>query len=60
MNKPDISKNFTLEDIHIIREYNAERRKKLTLKERLSDIRKNADKCEKDIEKYKSVAKSYS
>ena len=55
MNKPDISENFTIEDIHIIREYNAEKRKKLTLKERLLDIRKNADECEKDIEKYKKT-----
>ncbi len=49
MKKPDISEKFTIEDIHKIREYNAERRKKMTLKERLEDIQKNADALEKDI-----------
>lgn len=40
MKKTDISEKFTIEDIHAIREYNAERRKKLPLKERLEDIKK--------------------
>ncbi len=53
MNKPNISDKFSIEDIHEIREYNAERRKKLTLKERLADIRKSADECEKDINEYR-------
>lgn len=53
MKKPDISENFAIEDIHAIREYNAERRKKLTLEKRLADIRKSANECEKDINKYR-------
>lgn len=53
MKKPEISENFTVEDIHAIREYNAERRKKLTLKDRLADIRKSANECEKDIDNYR-------
>lgn len=53
MKKPDISEKFTIEDIHTIREYNTERRKKLTLEERLADIRKNANECEKDIDEYR-------
>ena len=53
MKKPNISEKFTIEDIHIIRYYNAERRKKLTLKERLADIRKSANECENDIEEYR-------
>lgn len=53
MNKPDISEKFTIDDIHEIREYNAERRKKLPLKERLEDIKKNADECEKDIDGFR-------
>ncbi|MBP3284327.1 MAG: hypothetical protein J6M02_02375 [Clostridia bacterium] len=53
MTKPEISENFTIEDIHKIREYNAERRKKLSLEERLKDIKDSADKCEKDIEIYR-------
>lgn len=53
MKKPNISKDFTIEDIHKIREYNADRRKNLSLKERLNDIKKSADKCEKDINKFR-------
>lgn len=53
MKKPDISEKFTIEDIHKIRKYNTERRKKLTLDERLEDIRKSANECEKDINSYK-------
>ena len=55
MKKPEISEKFTIEDIHSIREYNAKRRKKLTMKERLKDIKENANECEKDIEKYKKA-----
>ena len=55
MKKPNISEKFTIEDIHTIREYNAERRKKLTLEERLADIRKSANECEKDIDEYRKT-----
>ena len=55
MNKPNISDKFSIEDIHKIREYNAERRRKLTSKERLADIRKSADECEKDINEYRKT-----
>ena len=55
MNKPTISDNFTLADIHSIREYNAERRKKLTLEKRLEDIKVSANECEKDINKYRKA-----
>lgn len=53
MIKPDISENFTIEDIHKIREYNAERRKKMSRRKRLEDIEKQANECEKDIEGYR-------
>jgi len=53
MNKPEISENFTIEDIHNLREYNAERRSKLSLEERLKEIKESAAECEKDIEKYR-------
>ena len=55
MKKPKISEKFTVEDIHAIREYNAEKRKKLSLQERLTDIQKSADKCEKDIDEYRKT-----
>ena len=53
MKKPIISENFTIDDIHKIREYNLEKRKELTLEERLEDIKKKADECESDIEEYR-------
>ena len=55
MEKLNISEKFTIEDIHAIREYNAEKRKRLSLKERLEDIRKSANECEKDIEEYRKT-----
>lgn len=55
MKKPEISEKFTVEDIHIIRKYNAERRKKLPLKTRMMDIRRSANECEKDIDKYRKT-----
>ena len=55
MKRPEISEKFTVEDIHAIREYNEKKKKKLSLQDRLTDIRKNADKCEKDIEKYRKT-----
>ena len=58
MKKPEISNKFTIEDIHKVREYNAERRKKLTLKERLADKRESANKCEKDIIEYRKKRKA--
>ena len=33
MNKPDISKDFTIEDIHKIREWHYEQRKKVGMEE---------------------------
>ena len=37
-----ISDDFTIEDIHKIREYNYERRKHMTFEERKADIEKGA------------------
>jgi len=58
MEKPEISEKFTVEDIHKIREYNYERRKDMSLEDRLKDIKESANECEKDIDEYrrKSVA----
>lgn len=55
MKKQEISDKFTIEDIHTIREYNAERRKKMNVKERLEDIKNSADRCEEDIKEYKNT-----
>lgn len=55
MKKLEISDDFTIEDIHTIREYNSKRRKKLTLEERLEDIKRSANECEKDINKLRKT-----
>ena len=48
--KPDISDNFTIEDIHKIREYHYEKRKNMTFEEEKADIAKGADAMMKLIE----------
>ena len=48
--KPDISPNFTVDDIHKIREWNYERRKDATIEERLDDINKGAEQVRREIE----------
>jgi hypothetical protein len=40
--EPDISDNFTIDDIHKIREWNYERLKDATREERIEDTRKRA------------------
>lgn len=42
-NKPNISPNFTVDDIHKVREWNYERRKNMTNAEILADIKHGAD-----------------
>jgi hypothetical protein len=41
--KPEISPNFTIDDIHKIREWNYERLKDATVEERLEEINKGAE-----------------
>jgi len=42
--EPEISPNFTIEDIHKIREWNYERRKGMTPQEICEDTRKGAER----------------
>jgi len=42
--KPEISRDFTIEDIHKIREWHYERRKDMTPEEIIDDTRKGADR----------------
>ncbi|GHU91383.1 hypothetical protein FACS18949_16730 [Clostridia bacterium] len=48
--KPNISPNFTIEDIHKIREWNYERLKDATLEERLADNAKGYSDALKQME----------
>jgi len=43
--KPDISPDFTIDDIHKIREWHYERLKDATIEERISDIERRAAKA---------------
>ncbi len=44
MTEPSISKDFTMEDIRRLRDYNSERHSAMTHEEILTDIRGDADK----------------
>ena len=43
MNTPDISKDFTIDDIHKIREYNYEKTKELSVSERSTYYKTKAE-----------------
>ena len=48
MTKPDISPNFTIDDIHKIREYNYEQTKNLSIKEQCDYYNNKAEKFLKE------------
>ena len=50
MNKPTISPDFTIADIHKIREYHYEVTKNMSAKERAAFYKEGADKISKSIE----------
>jgi hypothetical protein len=52
--KPQISPQFTIEDIHKIREWNYERLKDATIQERIDEIRRQAEPGIRAIEKLKA------
>jgi hypothetical protein len=53
--KPEISPNFTINDIHKIREWNYERLKDATVAERMSDINGRAAPVFAEIEAAKNA-----
>jgi hypothetical protein len=59
MNKPEISENFTVDDIHKIREYHYALTKNMSVEERNNFIRKNIDdflKKQKEIQDRQSIS----
>jgi len=55
-----ISENFTIEDIHKVREWNYERRKNMTFEEKKADIKKGADEAQARIDEIrKKKAQEY-
>lgn len=55
--KPDISPDFTIDDIHRIREWNYERLKDATTEERLTEIEKGASATCRAIEEIRRQKK---
>ncbi len=53
--KPKISQNFTIDDIHKIREWNYERLKDASSDEILSDIKERADSFKRLIDARKRI-----
>ncbi|MDR2491349.1 MAG: hypothetical protein LBD20_08105 [Spirochaetaceae bacterium] len=51
---PTVSPNFTIDDIHTIREWQYERLKDASIAERLEDIRRQAEPGIRAIEKLRS------
>ena len=47
---PDISPDFTIEDIHKIREWNYERRKHMTVEDRCADVRAVSARFQREME----------
>jgi hypothetical protein len=56
--KPKLSQNFTLDDIHKIREWNYERLKDATVEERLADIYKRAEPLTLELNAQKRASMS--
>jgi hypothetical protein len=50
MNKPTLSPNFTIDDIHMLREWNYERRKDMSPDEYLADVARGAAKGQEMID----------
>ena len=55
MNEPKLSPDFTVEDIHKLREWNYARRKNMTPTERINDVRKGANSVMAEIEALRKV-----
>ena len=55
MPKLDISPNFTIEDIHKIREYNYEMTKDMSFEERRAYYKKGADEVQSHIEELRKA-----
>jgi hypothetical protein len=49
--KPQISPDFTIEDIHKIRQWNYERLKDATTKERLEDSKRRGEEAYRKLQK---------
>lgn len=58
MEKPVLSPNFTIEDIHKLREYNYEMTKDMTDKERMDYYNSRGREVQRKLERMKAVGVS--
>ncbi len=56
MEKPALSPNFTIEDIHKLREYNYEMTKDMTDKERMDYYNSRGREVQKKLERMKAAS----
>jgi hypothetical protein len=56
--KPDISPNFTIDDIHKIREWNYERLRDATIEERREDMRRRLAIADAHMEEARAAHKN--
>ena len=55
MEKPILSPNFTIEDIHKLREYNYERTKDMTVAEKVAYYNSSGKDAEREIERRRAL-----
>lgn len=55
MEKPILSPNFTIEDIHKIREYNYEMTKDMTVAEKVAYYNNSGKEAEREIERRRAL-----
>lgn len=55
MEKPILSPNFTIEDIHKLREYNYERTKDMTVAEKVAYYNNSGKEAEREIEQRRAL-----
>ena len=60
LKEPVLSPNFTIDDIHKLREYNYERRKNMTFDEYKADVANGANRALAEIERLKREKQSIS
>jgi len=58
MEKPKLSSNFTMDDLHLLREYNSLRRINMSVEELAEDINKGANEMERLIEQIRKSAEA--
>ena len=52
---PEISPDFSVDDIHRIREWNHLRRKHMTVEERCADVNQVSEKVQREIETFRNA-----